>query len=165
MPVLSKCPLCRGAMPDARGEARCPRCGELVLPSVRKLCATCGSDVTHGKRVRDEAGEYYCHDCWTDKLAARGEEPGYVCSTCSRLFPSSGVYQDGDDIICMRCFQQRNLDPNTLLEEASHVGDDSPVVFEQRSTIKKPPAPKWLWVTIAVVAVLAGTVALLLLRK
>ncbi|QOV89062.1 hypothetical protein [Humisphaera borealis] len=117
-------------MPEGRRESRCPRCGELVLPAVRKLCAVCGHDITHAKRVRDD-NEYYCHDCWADKLAARGEEPGYVCNTCRSLYPSDQVYQDGDDIICRTCFADRNLDPNALLEVASHAGDDAPVVYAQ----------------------------------
>ena len=150
MPVLAKCPLCRAVMPEGRGEARCPRCGELVLPAVRKLCAGCGADVTHAKRVRD-GHEYYCHDCWAEKLAARGEEPGYVCNTCRGLFSSDHVYQDGDDIICMNCFQQRNLDPNALLETASHAGDDAPVVYAptELSTAGKGTLP-WGLISLAI---------------
>lgn len=120
MPVLTRCPMCGAVMPDARGgEARCPRCAEMVLPALRKLCAGCGKDVTREKRVRDEHGEYFCHDCWSEKLAARGEEPGYVCNTCGGLFPSAGVYQDRDELICRNCYAQRVVDPNALLAAAA----------------------------------------------
>lgn len=162
MPVLAKCPLCRAVMPGTRGESRCPRCAELVLPSVRKLCAVCGGDVTHSKRVRDDVGEYYCHDCWAERLAARGEEPGYVCNTCRGLFPSDRVYQDGDDIICMRCFQQRNLNPDDLLEVAAHAGDDAAPVFAPTSltTGRRRELP---WGLIcAAVLVLAVVIGLLI---
>jgi len=158
MPVLSKCPLCRGVMPEVRGEVRCPRCGELVLPSVRKLCAACGDDVTRVKRIRDDSGEYYCHDCWARKLAASGEEPGYVCQTCRQVFPSDDVYQDGDDIICKQCLQERNLDPNDLLEAASHVGDEAPAVFNSPNLPSHQPLNVWPWIIAAGVtlAVLIG---------
>lgn len=159
MPVLSKCPLCRAVMTEQRGEARCPRCGELVLPAVRKLCAGCGGDITHAKRVRDDAGEYYCHDCWADKLAARGEEPGYFCSTCRGLFPTDQVYQDGDDIICAGCLQHRNMDPNVLLDVAAHAGDERPAVFSPAAA-PSPSGPPWALISVAV-AVLATLVAVI----
>ena len=119
MPVLSRCPLCRAVMPETRGECRCRRCGELVLPAVRKLCAVCGGDLTHSKKVRDDTGEYFCHDCWDQRLAARGEQPGYICRTCRHLFPPEAVYQDGDEVICHGCHAHQTLDPNALMEAAA----------------------------------------------
>ncbi len=158
MPVLIKCPLCRAVMPDGRGEARCPRCGELVLPAIRKLCGGCGGDVTHAKRVRDGA-EYYCHECWADKLAARGEEPGYICGTCRGLFATDQVYQDGDDIICVGCHEQRNLDPNALLEVAADAGDGAPAVFTP-SLPSKPEGAPWGLISLAIAVLLTLVAAI-----
>jgi hypothetical protein len=164
MPVLSRCPLCRAVMPESRTESRCPRCGELVLPAVRKLCTSCGKDVTREKRVRDEAGEYFCHACWEERLAARGEEPGYVCNTCRRVFPSDHVYQVGEETICHGCYQQQTLDPNALLEAAADAGDEAPVVFAPTSiSIRKPAQLPWGLITLGIVLVIAMiTIAIIL---
>ena len=156
MPVLSRCPLCRAVMPESRTESRCPRCGELVLPAVRKLCTTCGKDVTREKRVRDEAGEYYCHDCWDARLAARGEEPGYVCNTCRGVFPSDQVYQERDDTtICFGCYEQRNLDPNALLEAAASAGDEAPAVFAPTVSARRPAPLPWGLIVMGIALVIA----------
>lgn len=166
MPVLSRCPLCRGVMPDARGEARCPRCGELVLPAVRKLCAGCGGDVTRTKRVRSDDGEYFCHDCSSAQLAARGERPGYVCYACGLPFPPGQVYQDGDGVICVECLRQRNVDPNDLLEAAAHIGDEAPAVFAPTRAYGRPSDVPWGWISfgIAVLMATVGAVAVLAVR-
>lgn len=166
MPMLSRCPLCRGVMADSRAECRCPRCGEVVLPAVRKLCAICGQDVTREKRVRDPAGEYYCHGCWDTRLAARGERAGYVCNTCGQLFPTESVYQDGEELVCHRCYDRRSSDPDALLAAAADAGDTAPVVFAP-ATYRRPAAGfPWGLVSfaIALLVVLTGLVVILSVR-
>lgn len=156
MPVLSRCPMCRAVMPESRTESRCPRCGDLVLPAVRKLCAGCGKDVTREKRVRDEAGEYYCHPCWDERLAARGEEAGYVCNTCRGVFASDQVYQERDDTtICFGCFEQRNFDPNALLEVAAHAGDEAPAVIVPHTYAKRPAQLPWGLISMGIALAIA----------
>ena len=171
MPVLSRCQLCSGVMPDALGEARCPRCGEMVLPVIRKLCAGCAADVTRTKRTRDDAGEYYCADCWAARLAAGGEASVYPCGACGQLFPPDQIYRDGDDQVCGDCYRQRNVDPNALLAAAAAAGDDGPAVFAPASTYRQPayrqPAEfPWGWLSfgIAVLVATVGAVVLLSLR-
>ena len=164
MPVLSRCPLCRGVMPDARGEARCPRCGEKVLPAIRKLCAGCGTDVTRTKRSRDETGEYYCPDCWSARLAARGDEPAYACDACGQLFPPDQIFRNGDEQVCADCYRQRNLDPDALLAAAVQAGDEAPTVFNPASSYRGKPADfPWGWIAfgIAVLVATVGAVVLL----
>ena len=150
MPVLSRCPLCRGVMADTRGgEARCPRCGELVLPAIRKLCAGCGSDVTRDKRVRDEqTSEYYCHDCWDNKQAARGEVyVGYVCHVCRMAFASDQVYQeeDVDAVICHDCYGQREMGGTAVVSTAAAVtagrGGVTSRPSVRQSSQSAPPPP------------------------
>jgi ribosomal protein L37E len=166
MPVLSRCPLCRAVMPDSRGEARCPRCGELVLPAVRKLCVTCGHDITREKRVRDEAGEYSCHGCWEARLAARGEEPGYVCRTCGRVFLSDQVYQDGDEVICHGCYDVRSVDPNALLDAAAEAGDVETAAYSPVFSARRPVGPPWDLITwgIVVLVVTVGAIVFVSIR-
>jgi hypothetical protein len=163
MPVLSRCPLCRAVMRDSRGESRCPKCGELVLPAIRKLCAICSCDVTREKRVRDDAGEYFCHTCWEARLAERGEEPGYVCFTCRQVFASDQVYQDGDELICHACHAQRTLDPNELLAAAADAGDDAPAVFTPVTPYNPPRQVPWGLVSLAGVLLVALIVLIVVL--
>src|SRR5829696_8959019 len=107
MPVLSRCPLCRAVLPaaaaEAPGEVRCPRCGEMVLPSSRKLCARCGRDVTHEKRVRAPGGEYFCPGCWSEAAAEYGGSAAYTCAVCGGSFTADQIFQDGDRLICRAC--------------------------------------------------------------
>jgi ribosomal protein L37E len=165
MPVLSRCPLCRGVMPDSRGESRCPRCGELVVAAVRKLCATCGTDVSRAKRVRGDDGEYYCHPCWDAKLAARGEEVGYLCNACDLAFASDQVYQDGDEVICHDCYANRAADPDALVAAADGLAGqgvaDAPTRFAGGTPSSARPAPfPWGPVSFAIAVFIALVVLL-----
>lgn len=167
MPVLSRCPLCRGIMPESRAEARCPRCGELVLAVQRKLCASCGQDVSRQKRVRDEAGEYYCHGCWESRLAARGEEVGYICGACRKVFGSGEVYQDGEGAICFSCHADRELDPNALLAAAAAADDSGSAIFYPSVSVKvKPQGTPWGLIAagIALLLAIVGTLVMLSMR-
>ncbi|HEX8915521.1 MAG TPA: hypothetical protein VF796_24420 [Humisphaera sp.] len=130
-------------MPDSRGEARCPRCGEMVLPAIRKLCAGCGADVTRAKRTRDEAGEYYCLDCWSARADARGEAAHYRCHVCGGGYPSDQVYQDGEELICRGCYDERQLDPNALLLAAAEASGEADVgvVADTPETAADAPMP------------------------
>jgi hypothetical protein len=50
---------------------------------VKKTCNGCGIDVTQQKRVKDQQGHYFCHQCWSGKQVA-GTSP-------SNPLPSSTV--------------------------------------------------------------------------
>jgi ribosomal protein L37E len=152
-------------MPESRTESRCPRCGELVLAAVRKLCAGCGKDVTREKRVRDDMGEYFCHGCWEERLAARGEEPGYVCNTCRRVFPSDQVYQDGEETVCHACYSQRTMDPNALLEAAASAGDDAPAVFAPSYSVRRAAPIPWGLIWVGVGLLVALVVAIVVMSR
>jgi ribosomal protein L37E len=169
MPVLSRCPLCRGLMPDSHGgESRCRRCGELVLPAIRKLCAGCGTDLTRGKRVRDESnGEYYCHDCWDKKLATQSEVVDQLCNTCGLVFAANQVYQDGDAVVCKDCYAQRAGDPDALAYAAAAGGASAPdydptaSTFDPTARYRRRTGTPWELVAFCIAAILALVVVVL----
>jgi hypothetical protein len=89
MSISITCPSCgtkANAADAAAGKrAKCRKCGaavqipalvpvEAVAPTVAvpslppKLCASCGADVSHQKRVKDDLGNYYCHPCWAANM-------------------------------------------------------------------------------------------------
>jgi hypothetical protein len=128
MPVLARCPMCRAVLPagtaDAPGEVRCPRCAEMVLPAARKLCARCSRDLTHERRMRDPAGEYYCPPCWSAAAAEAGRKAAFTCGTCGGSFSLQEVSQEADHLICRACLAARDLNPETILSSASKLGGE-----------------------------------------
>src|ERR1035437_10707335 len=68
--ITVECPKCKMAMevPDTAAGARgkCRKCGGIVqVPSgVQKICIGCGADVSAAKRVKDDAGQYRCTNCY-----------------------------------------------------------------------------------------------------
>ena len=128
MPVLARCPMCRAVLPagaaDARGEVRCPRCSEMVVPNARKLCARCSRDLTHERRMKDAAGEYYCPPCWSAAAAESGRQAAFPCATCGGSFPLQEISEERDHLVCRPCLAARDLNPETLLTGASDLGGE-----------------------------------------
>lgn len=120
MPVLSLCPRCRAVMPASAERGRCHKCGEMVVPAARKLCFRCGTDITAAKRVKDDAGEYYCHPCWED-LGVSGRRRKSACSGCGRTFGFEHLAPGVDGAyVCRVCLSKRD-DPDALLDAAARV--------------------------------------------
>jgi len=128
MPVLARCPMCRAVLPpaaaDARGEVRCPRCAEMVVPNARKLCARCSRDLTHERRMKDAAGEYYCPACFSAAAAESGRKALFPCAACGGSFALSDVLEEDDHLVCRTCLAARDLNPETLFTSASDLGGE-----------------------------------------
>jgi hypothetical protein len=81
VPITVSCSNCgttgQVASEAAGKRAQCRACGAVVqIPATRpKVCSTCGRDVSHATRVKDERGNYYCDPCST-KLPPGQHEQG-----------------------------------------------------------------------------------------
>src|SRR4051794_13692293 len=70
--IKAPCPRCKHVshMPDSAGGliGRCKQCGAIVrIPladTQRKYCSVCHVEISQAKRVKDEAGDYFCIPCW-----------------------------------------------------------------------------------------------------
>src|SRR5688572_13581530 len=49
-----------------------------AAPAPAKACCLCGVDVTHARRTKDDAGNYYCGPCRDGQLAALAAQGGYA---------------------------------------------------------------------------------------
>ena len=128
MPVLARCPMCRAVLPpgaaNARGEVRCPRCAEMVVPNARKLCARCSRDLTHERRMKDAAGEYYCPPCFAATAAELGAQALFPCAACGGSFLLQHLCEEGDHFVCRTCLAARDLNPETLFTSAADLGGE-----------------------------------------
>jgi DNA-directed RNA polymerase subunit RPC12/RpoP len=69
--------------------------------SVKKICVSCGKDVTHEKRAKDSLG-YWCYECHTrDK--ARQKPTGTPCPGCGRLVKDSALVEVNGRRVCVLC--------------------------------------------------------------
>jgi hypothetical protein len=84
MTIALICPSCGNLVtaPDSAAGCigKCAKCGGAVkVPApVKKVCVACGKDVSGAKRVKDDAGRYYCQPCFVDahKPVAAGTVAG-----------------------------------------------------------------------------------------
>jgi DNA-directed RNA polymerase subunit RPC12/RpoP len=69
--------------------------------SSKKICVSCGKDVTHAKRAKDSLG-YWCLECDAkDKL--RQKPSGTPCPGCGRLVKDSALVEVDGRRICVLC--------------------------------------------------------------
>ena len=61
-------------------------------PQVRKICTVCKTDVSQTKRVKDDAGKYYCHPCWA-KRQKSSSPPQNPRGTGGKGDPALGHYE------------------------------------------------------------------------
>jgi DNA-directed RNA polymerase subunit RPC12/RpoP len=67
----------------------------------RKICVSCGKDVTHEKRAKDSLG-YWCYECHEkDKL--RQKPTGTRCPECGRLVKDSALVDVEGKRVCVLC--------------------------------------------------------------
>jgi DNA-directed RNA polymerase subunit RPC12/RpoP len=72
---------------------------------VRKICVSCGKDVTHEKRAKDSLG-YWCMECHA-KDKARQKPIGTPCPECGRLVKDSALVEVEGKRICVLCRESR----------------------------------------------------------
>ena len=74
----------------------------------RKVCVSCGKDVTHAKRAKDSLG-YWCFECHAkDKL--RQKPTGTPCPGCGRLVKDSALVEVDGRRVCVLCREAERQD-------------------------------------------------------
>jgi hypothetical protein len=77
-----------------------------AVTEVKKICVSCGADVTHRQRARDSRG-YFCADC--AKAEKEATKPkGVKCGDCGRVVVETGLYDVGGVRVCTFCRDDRN---------------------------------------------------------
>lgn len=86
----------------------------------RKLCVSCGKDVTGRKRFKDSHGQYWCPDC--EKLEfkrkrvekKREDETKTVCGLCGTSVAVQNLLAYDNRFICQKCYkEQKELEKKT----------------------------------------------------
>jgi len=86
----------------------------------RKLCISCGKDVTGRKRFKDSAGQYWCPDCEKKDMKRkrvekkREEETKTVCGLCGTSVAVQNLQTYDGRFICPKCYkEQKELEKKT----------------------------------------------------
>ena len=79
---------------------------------IRKICCNCKADVSQTKRVKDDAGQYYCHPCWQQQTTSRtaSSAPSNAktpCGICGALTEPDLLWRDQGLMVCDECFEKR----------------------------------------------------------
>jgi DNA-directed RNA polymerase subunit RPC12/RpoP len=140
----------------------------MVVPNARKLCARCSRDLTHERRMKDAAGEYYCPPCWSAGAAESGRQAAFLCATCGESFSLQDLSEEGDRFVCRTCLAARDLNPETLLTGASDLGGERSTAGPDAETFAHYQARKkrerqlrtmlWIGGATAVVAIVVVVV-------
>ncbi len=100
----------------------CKPCRAVMLAVTKaapKTCVFCRADLTHAKRVKDVAGNYYCPACWEADAQRDGNSlvvddsritpaDAYPCYVCHFMFTVDEVYAEPDgDTICKSCWAEQ----------------------------------------------------------
>src|SRR5439155_7797311 len=122
------CPQCntKAEVPDtaAGAKGKCRTCGAVVhVPGVRrKLCCSCGIDVTSIKRWKDSEGQYYCDKCWQSRA-----EPSNEAAVLDALIAPAASGEDGATLVlCPSCQRQFNVTQMAPRGECASTEPDLP---------------------------------------
>lgn len=83
--------------------------GESSLSGTRKLCCSCGADVTHKKRMKDSSGTYWCYDCGVADTRSKREREGTACPDCRVKFAPSQLTDVDGVKVCVACYAKRKM--------------------------------------------------------
>jgi hypothetical protein len=109
MSIAIACPSCGSTyqVPDtaAGAQGKCRGCGAVVHVPAKsaKVCTSCGMDVSHQPRTKDEQGHYYCNPCWTalaSNAAQSADGESFSCPDCGSVI---GIDQMDASGVCIRC--------------------------------------------------------------
>jgi hypothetical protein len=83
--------------------------GESSLNGNRKLCCSCGADVTHKKRMKDSSGTYWCYECGVADTRSKREREGTACPDCHLKFAPSQLTDHDGVKLCVACYAKRKM--------------------------------------------------------
>jgi chloramphenicol 3-O-phosphotransferase len=73
-----------------------------------KLCVKCRKDVSHGSRMKDGNGAYWCVDCGSADSRTK-HSTRMVCVDCRALVSPSHVLMVGVECLCEGCAAGRRV--------------------------------------------------------
>ncbi len=69
-----------------------------------KRCTNCGTDVTHGKRMKGSNGQYWCIACGSaDQIKKHGTTSQSQCPMCNNMYPPADAHRIGEHYVCSKC--------------------------------------------------------------
>jgi DNA-directed RNA polymerase subunit RPC12/RpoP len=71
-----------------------------------KVCVNCNKDVTHGKRMKDSQGRYWCLDCGTED-SKKKHTSKVACADCRGKFKPTEIQTVGEENLCANCILAR----------------------------------------------------------
>lgn len=130
MPITVVCHKCGtlATVPDSAAgmQGKCEHCGNVIhVPGgPQKFCSVCHADVSHVKRTKDAAGNYYCAQCVRAKqhaveAAAAAKAPATsgpgaasesaICVVCKADVPRTMLCNCDGDLVCNACAKKEGL--------------------------------------------------------
>ncbi len=78
-----------------------------AMTTAEKKCVQCGTDVTHGKRMKDSKGQYWCVACGAmDQTKKHGGTTMSQCPVCEKMFAPVDAHRVGEQYVCPACASQ-----------------------------------------------------------
>ena len=109
--------------------------GESSLTGSRKICCSCGADVTHKKRMKDSSGTYWCFECGVADTRSKREREGTACPDCHVKFAPSQL-TDADGVkVCVACYTKRKVSAKRTANRIAAVAAQEKAASEKRKLI------------------------------
>jgi hypothetical protein len=83
--------------------------GESSLNGTKKLCCSCGKDVSHKKRMKDSSGAYWCYECGVADSRSKRDREGTACPDCHIKFAPSQLTDSDGAKVCVACYTKRKM--------------------------------------------------------
>ena len=86
----------------------------------KKICTTCGQDVTGAPRMKDEHGQYYCVPCGEQNQLKQLHIQGGICEGCGESFSKSQFMVIGGKQLCPSCRKNKYRDTTGARNARKH---------------------------------------------
>lgn len=73
------------------------------VAKTRKVCIKCAKDVSNAKRMKGSKGEYWCYDCGTKDQMSKGGGILTPCADCGKPCPPTSLYRRDGEYVCSTC--------------------------------------------------------------
>ena len=109
--------------------------GESSLNGTRKLCCSCGADVTHKKRMKDSGGTYWCYECGVADSRGKRDREGTACPDCHVKFAPSQLTDADGTKVCVACYAKRKMSAKRTANRIAAVAAHDKQTAEKRKVI------------------------------
>lgn len=112
-----------------------------------KVCVKCHCDLSHGKRMRDAQGHYWCLACGTED-SRRKHSTGQHCVDCRGKYDIEKMRLESGEWVCLGCIGLRERARAEALKA-------------QSTAIDLPrKAPQWVVVVLSIAAMALSVLVL-----